>query len=64
MARSTAEIWRDLEGFEKPDCPRCGESHHVALDEHGFYCEACGGTESIPNGSEFDDILEELESSR
>lgn len=60
MSRTVSEIIKDLEGYEKPACPSCGESVHVTFDSDGFFCEACPDPSTIPNGQEWDDTLEEL----
>lgn len=60
--RTEDEIWKDLEGYETPECPECFSTSHVELDQEGFWCQMCDptGQKGIENGSEFDDTLAEL----
>ena len=56
--RHIDEIRRDLSGFAMPKCEACGVLSEPQLDDDGVYCARCG--DEIPNGGEFDAVVEEL----
>ncbi|WP_315782293.1 hypothetical protein [Bradyrhizobium sp. SZCCHNPS1003] len=69
MTEASDKLWKDLCGFTPPSCPVCART--AVLDEDGYYCEWCGdpahpnpAVDDIPNGAEFDEILERYKAAR